>query len=106
MVLSDALFTDENKVLLNKTQNALKGDRYKWIWYLYDDIENGTVTEANGTDYFQFTFAGDCLVEIKLHEKFEYTIVELTQKTFLQTTIQSEIFGWVATMAGVFTSLI
>ncbi|QNN42479.1 SRPBCC family protein [Pedobacter roseus] len=78
--LSDASFTDENKVLLSKTQNALKGDRYKWIWYLYDDIENGMVTEANGTDYFQFTFAGDCLVEIKLSEEFEYTVVELTQK--------------------------
>ncbi|MBE5320641.1 SRPBCC domain-containing protein [Pedobacter sp. MR2016-19] len=78
--LSDASFTDENKVLLSKTQNALKGDRYKWIWYLYDDIENGTVTEANSTDYFQFTFAGACLVEIKLHEEFEYTVVELTQK--------------------------
>ncbi|SDE31892.1 SRPBCC family protein [Pedobacter soli] len=78
--LADAEFADENGLILNKKQNALKGDKYKWIWYLYDDIERGTTTEANGSDYFQFTFAGDCLVEINLRTEFEYTIVELTQK--------------------------
>lgn len=78
--LSEAEFSDENKVLLNKTQNVLKGDKYKWIWYLYDDIEKGNITEANGKDKLQFTFAGECLVDIKLIEEFEYVIVELTQK--------------------------
>lgn len=43
--LSEAEFSDENNVLLNKTQNVLKGDRYKWIWYLYDDIETGSITD-------------------------------------------------------------
>lgn len=78
--LNDASFTDENEVLLDKNQHALKGDRYRWTWYLYHDIETGKVTEANGLDYFQFTFAGDCFVDIKLYEEFEYTILELTQK--------------------------
>lgn len=78
--LSHAEFSDANNVLLSKTQQALKGDRYKWVWYLYNDIEFGTVTEANEKDFFQFTFAGNCLVEINLREEFEYTIVELTQK--------------------------
>ncbi|MBO9674517.1 MAG: SRPBCC domain-containing protein [Sphingobacteriaceae bacterium] len=78
--LSDASFFDENNVLLSKSQNVLKGDRYKWTWYLYDDIENGTITNANGKDQLQFTFAGDCLVEVKLREEFEYIVVELTQK--------------------------
>ena len=78
--LSHAEFSDENNVLLSKTQQALKGDRYKWVWYLYNDIELGTITEANEKDFFQFTFAGNCLVEINLREEFEYTIVELTQK--------------------------
>lgn len=78
--LSDASFTDENEILLDKNQHALKGDRYQWTWHLYHDIETGKVTEANGLDYFQFTFAGDCLVDIKLYQEFEYTIVELTQK--------------------------
>lgn len=78
--LIDAEFSDENGLILSKAQNALKGDKYKWIWYLYDDIEHGTIAEANGTDYFAFTFAGNCLVEINLSEEFEYTIVTLTQK--------------------------
>jgi len=77
--LSDASFTDENAVLLDKKQHTLKGDRYRWIWYLHHDVETGTITEANGLDYFQFTFAGACLVDIKLYEEFEYTMVELTQ---------------------------
>ncbi|MFC3562028.1 SRPBCC family protein [Pedobacter jamesrossensis] len=78
--LSDAEFTDENNTALNKAQNALKGDNYKWIWYLYDDVERGKITEANGSDSFEFTFAGACLVNIKLTQQHEYTIVELTQK--------------------------
>lgn len=78
--LSDAEFSDENKITIGKDQNALKGDNYKWIWYLYDDVENGNITDTNGTDFLQFTFAGNCLVDIKLSEQHEYTIVELTQK--------------------------
>lgn len=78
--LIDAEFADENGLVLSKSQNALKGDGYKWIWYLYDDIEHGTVTNANGKDHFGFTFAGDCLVDINLREEFEYVIVTLTQK--------------------------
>ena len=78
--LIDAEFMDENGRVIDKSKNALAGDRYKWIWYLYDDIEKGIVTKANGKDRFEFTFAGDCLVEIRLREEFEYTIVELTHK--------------------------
>ncbi|RDC57450.1 SRPBCC domain-containing protein [Pedobacter chinensis] len=78
--LSDAEFSDENKVLLNKTQNVLQGDQYKWSWYLYDEIEYGKIMEANGKDFFQFTFAGACLIDINLIEEFDYVIVELTQK--------------------------
>lgn len=78
--LTDAAFSDENGLNLSKTQNTLKGDKYKWVWYLYDDIEYGRITEANGKDRFQFTFAGDCLVDIKLSIAYEYVVVELTQQ--------------------------
>jgi len=78
--LSEAEFSDENEVVLEKDRSVLKGDNYKWIWYLYDDVELGKITEANNIDLLQFTFAGNCLVEIKLKEEFEYIIVELTQK--------------------------
>ncbi|QPH41509.1 SRPBCC family protein [Pedobacter endophyticus] len=78
--LIDAGFTDENGLQLNKAQQALKGDSYKWTWYLYNDIEHGKITDANGKDRFEFTFAGNCLVEIRLKEEFEYVIVTLTQR--------------------------
>ncbi|WP_316734884.1 SRPBCC domain-containing protein [Pedobacter aquatilis] len=78
--LSEAEFSDENGVVLAKERNTLKGDSYDWIWYLYDDTEQGKITESNDLDTLQFTFAGDCLVDIKLKSEFEYTIVELTQK--------------------------
>ena len=60
--LSDAEFADENGLILSKNQNALKGDRYKWAWYLYDDIEIGVIHHANGKDHFEFSFAGNCVV--------------------------------------------
>ena len=42
--------------------------------------ENGRITDANGIDFIQFTFAGECLVDIKLTMQDDYVIVELTQK--------------------------
>lgn len=78
--LSDAEFADENGLILSKNQNALKGDRYKWAWYLYDDIEIGVIHHANGKDHFEFSFAGNCVVEIRLNSEWEYTTVELIQK--------------------------
>ena len=66
--------------LLNPDKSVSKGDSYKWSWYLYDGIEGGKITEANGTDHLQFTFAGNCLVDIELKQQDEYVIVLLTQK--------------------------
>ncbi len=43
-------------------------------------VEKGKITEANGTDYLQFTFAGNCLVDIQLTQEDGYVLVELTQK--------------------------
>ena len=35
--------------------------------------------EANGKDHIRFTFAGDCLVDVKLTKQDEYVLVALTQ---------------------------
>lgn len=72
-------YNSEGKVL--DRQNLVKeGDLYEWSWFLYDAVEKGKITKANGKDYLQFTFAGDCLVDVQLTKKEEYIIVELTQK--------------------------
>lgn len=81
--LSDAQFSRNNETIGKETPVA-QGDAYQWKWFLYDDIENGSITQANGKDHIQFTFAGNCLVDIKLAEENNYVIVELTQKNIPQ----------------------
>lgn len=78
--LSKANFEDQNKNVLSKNLSAEKGARYTWNWYLFDGAEHGTITEANGKDFLQFTFAGDCLVDVQLSMHNDLVIVTLTQK--------------------------
>lgn len=78
--LKSALFMDTNQKDIGKDAQIGKGFTYEWNWYLYEGTERGKITEANGKDFIQFTFAGDCLVDIKLSMQDEYVIVELTQK--------------------------
>lgn len=77
--LSKAVFLKTNETI-DATSNVDKEDTYQWNWFLYDDLGEGKITEANGKDYLQFTFAGDCLVDVKLTQHKNSVIVELTQK--------------------------
>lgn len=78
--LSNADYFDPSKQLVDKNTSIEKGFNYAWSWYLFDTIENGKITEANGKDFIQFTFAGECLVDIQLTTQDDYVMVELTQK--------------------------
>lgn len=78
--LSKAVFMDTNGKPVSKATPIEKGYSYEWNWYLYDETERGKITEANGKDFIQFTFAGECLVDVQLSTLDEYVIVELTQK--------------------------
>jgi len=78
--LSKAIFTDANKTPISKDKPIEKGFIYEWNWYLFDTTEHGKITDTNGKDFIQFTFAGNCLVDIKLSIIDQYVIVELTQK--------------------------
>lgn len=78
--LSQADSFDVNGHILPKTEGIQKGYRYEWNWFLYPDIEMGTFTQANGKDFLQFTFAGQCFIDISLTEQDDFVIVELTQK--------------------------
>tara|TARA_A100000171_G_scaffold52813_1_gene73301 strand:- start:631 stop:1125 length:495 start_codon:yes stop_codon:yes gene_type:complete len=78
--LSEATFYNANGDSLAPNQSVHQGGTYKWEWFLYDDIERGRITQANGTDFLQFTFAGECLVDIQLTQVDDFVIVELTQK--------------------------
>ena len=61
--LSKAEFYTSEKEKIEKNQSIKEGLSYGWQWYLYPVTEHGKVTKANGKDFLQFTFAGDCLVE-------------------------------------------
>jgi uncharacterized protein YndB with AHSA1/START domain len=78
--LSKAVFTDANEAPIGKDKPIEQGFAYEWNWYLFDTSEHGKITDTNGKDFIQFTFAGDCLVDIQLSIQGDYTIVELTQK--------------------------
>ena len=78
--LSKAIFTDTNETPIEKDKPIEKGFTYEWNWYLYDTTEHGKITAANGKDFIQFTFAGNCLVDIKLSIQDDSVIVELSQK--------------------------
>jgi uncharacterized protein YndB with AHSA1/START domain len=78
--LSKAIFIDSNGKSISKELSVEKGFSYEWNWYLFDETEFGRITEANGKDFVQFTFAGDCLVDIRLTQLDDHVIVELTQK--------------------------
>lgn len=55
------------------------GDQYEWSWFLFDGVGNGRITAANGKDHLQFTFAGECPVDVNLKQDGENVIVELRQ---------------------------
>lgn len=55
------------------------GDHYTFTWFLYDIPENGMIKQVVPKSLFQFTFAGDCLVDITLETKLGHVIVTLRQ---------------------------
>jgi uncharacterized protein YndB with AHSA1/START domain len=78
--LSKANYTNKERQSIEKDASIEDGFRYEWRWYLYDMVENGKILTANGKDLIKFTFAGECVVEVKLTEKGEDVLVELSQK--------------------------
>lgn len=78
--LEKADFYNADGALLGADAAVSKGCSYKWYWFLFPDFMPGTILEANGTNLIQFTFEGDCIVDVKLTEQSGYTIIALTQR--------------------------
>ena len=57
------------------------GDRYHWLWHGWSDDhpEKREVLAANGVDFFQFGFTGDCVVSAKIFPEKDVSVVELVQ---------------------------
>lgn len=77
--LSKANFYDGSNQI-DKDSSILRGNTYEWHWYLYDGIGEGKINEANGINHIQFTFAGDCIVDVHLEQHIDYVMMEISQK--------------------------
>lgn len=78
--LSSTRYFDSKGKLVDRKANIKGNFAYEWNWHLYEGKEKGKILNANGEDQLQFTFAGDCLVDVHLSLQDEYTVVTLTQK--------------------------
>lgn len=98
--LSKATFYNADNVNVPPATNVLAGSKYEWNWFAQNYFEQGTVTQTNGKNFIEFTFAGDCKVQIKLKKENEYVLVELTHKEIpLDDNSKENIrlgcaFGW------------
>jgi uncharacterized protein YndB with AHSA1/START domain len=79
-----------------------KGDAYLWLWHGYGDetAERGEILEANGHDFLQFSFAGNCIVSIRVKEEQGEMVVELKQENIGTDERSKELYhigcstGW------------
>jgi uncharacterized protein YndB with AHSA1/START domain len=80
--LRKAEFTTADNKLRERKSSVLKGDSYVWRWHGYHDgaFEQGKVLDANGTDFFQFTFTADCIVTVSIETEHGQNVVVLTQE--------------------------
>ncbi|WP_316820232.1 SRPBCC domain-containing protein [Pedobacter gandavensis] len=77
--LKQVVFKDDTDQLIDRNEHATAGTSYTWLWHLYDEVMPGEIKKANGKDFLQFSFEGECLVDLKLSEEAGYTKVELRQ---------------------------
>ena len=77
-----AQFTKEDGTLRTKNDPIQKGDKYKWLWFGYDDnaVEEREIIFANDKDKLQFRFSGGCIVTVTISQEDGETICELTQE--------------------------
>lgn len=57
-----------------------KGDRYTWKWHNWNEQESGSILQANGKDFLEFSFANDvCKCSVTLEETNNLTLLTLRQ---------------------------
>jgi hypothetical protein len=76
-----AEFKTESGSLRTRNELVQKGDRYKWLWFGYDDtiVEEREILSANGVNELKFSFSGGCIVRVTITQEQDETICELEQ---------------------------
>lgn len=97
-----AQFTKADGTINAKNIPIEKGDRYKWLWFGYDDntAEEKEILFANGWDQLKFSFSGGCIVSISIKQENGENICELTQEMPMENINEQQHFyidcgnGW------------
>jgi uncharacterized protein YndB with AHSA1/START domain len=97
-----AQFTKNDGSIRPKNSYIEKGDKYKWLWYGYDDsvAEEKEVLDINGWDKLQFSFSGGCIVTVTIKHQGGEIICELIQQMPMADEAEQQYFyiecgkGW------------
>ena len=76
-----AEFSKPDRSLRNRNEFVQQGDKYKWLWFGYDDslAEENEILFANGNDQLHFSFSGGCIVKISVKQEDGEMVCELNQ---------------------------
>ena len=78
--LSKTIYYNSQGIETDKSKPVKAGDTFEWFWFFYDGVEKNDIIQANGNDFLQFHFAGECVVSVKFKKlDVENTLVEITQ---------------------------
>ena len=68
-------------IVLSPDEFVSTNDVYTWRWHGYPDTstEQGTILEANGKDFFKFSFGKAGICSVTIMKELGETIVELMQ---------------------------
>ena len=77
--LSKAVFISKEDNLISASDNVISECKYKWNWFAQNYYDEGNITQTNGFDFIEFSFEGNCKVQVKLTEVKDQILVELTQ---------------------------
>jgi hypothetical protein len=77
-----AEFSNIHDELRRSVEFVESGDKYLWAWHGWNDEANqtGEILEANGVDFFKFTFHAPMTVTVKIIRENETNLLELTQE--------------------------
>ncbi len=97
-----AQFTKADGSSRPKNNHVEAGDRYKWLWFGYDDsaTEEREIISANGWDQLKFSFSGGCVVTVSIKQEDSETLCELVQDMPMEDVTEQQHFfiecgsGW------------
>jgi len=79
--LRKAEFTKQDGNKRDRNSALEVNDTYEWMWHGYGDdvIEKGTIMQANGKDFLQFSFGKAGNVSVNIKEEAGESMIELVQ---------------------------